>query len=126
MAHEIDFAVEPGFIRVVLHGAIDLAGAELAMCDLVAACAAHPGRPVLGDTRAAEFQLSPTEVYHIASDLATTDVGRVRLALVDRPRTDFDPPAFFREIGLHRGMRVERFADPDEAVRWLTPSEAPA
>jgi hypothetical protein len=126
MPHTIDLAGDPGFIHVVLHGSMDLPALELAMSDVIAACAAHPGRPILGDTRAAEFAISPTEVYHIASDLATTEVGRVKLAIVDRVRTAFDPPAFFQEIGVHRGMPVERFAEPEAAIRWLSGREAPA
>lgn len=126
MPHTIDLAGDPGFIHVVLHGSLDLLALELVMSDVVAACAAHPGRPILGDTRGAEFEISPTEVYHLASDLATTDVGRVKLAIVDRVRAEFDPPAFFQEIGVHRGMPVERFAEPEAAIRWLSESEATA
>lgn len=126
MPHTIDLAGDPGFIHVVLHGLLDLPALELVMSDVIAACAAHPGRPILGDTRGAEFQISPTEVYHITSDLATTDVGRVKLAIVDRVRAEFDPPAFFQEIGVHRGMPVERFAEPEAAIRWLSESEATA
>jgi hypothetical protein len=120
MAHEIGFVDSPGYIHIVLHGPIDLAAAELAANDLVTACTARPGLPILGDTREADFSLSATDVYRIASDMASTEVAAVKLAIVNIPRELFDPPTFFGEIGSHRGMRVAQFAEPEEAVAWLT------
>lgn len=119
MPHTVRFVPDRGYIEVTLSGHVDLAGAEAALAALAEAGRMHPGLPVLADTRTAEYDLTATEVYRLASEAADTGLVRVRWALVNRPQQDFDRGALFKELSGHRGMDVGVFRDVDEARGWL-------
>jgi len=47
-------------------------------------------------------------------------LGRLsRFAVVTVPRSDFDRAAFLERIAENRGLQVQAFRDPDEALRWV-------
>lgn len=116
----IQFIPDPGYLSMVVDGDIDLERARQLLADLADAIKRHPGQPALVDGRGIGETVSATELYQIVGEIADYGVGaHGRLAVVTRPRPDFDRGAFLEELAGRRGLAIRHFPDPAEALAWL-------
>jgi len=121
MSHEIRFVPAPGLLHVIVRGDFDYEESRRILAALAVAAGKHPVAPILVDTREAAALLKATEVYHLASDLVDAGVStNTRLAIVNKPRPDFDRASFLEELGQRRGLQLRRFSELESAVAWLT------
>ena len=121
MAHDIRLLSTPDLIHVIIQGELDLATSRRILADIGGAALAHPGVPVLVDTRAAHATMSVTEVYQLATELAESGVShRGRLAVLNSPGPEFNRASFLEQLGKNRGLLFRHFHDYQATVDWLT------
>jgi SpoIIAA-like len=120
MQYAISFDASRRLLTITVQGAVDMASCEEVMPEVAARFAAHQFPPVLVDSRDALPELTPTDVYRLGSEIFEVGLGRLsRFAVVTVPRSDFDRAAFLERIAGNRGLQVQAFRDPDEALRWV-------
>jgi hypothetical protein len=120
MQYAISFDARPPLLTMTVRGPIDLDICRSLLTDLAGRFAAHQYPPILVDTREATPELSATEIYQLAEELAEAGFGkRSRFAVVTVPRADFDRAGFLEQIAGHRGLDIHAFLDRDAALSWL-------
>ena len=121
MTHDIRVLSTPELIHVIIRDELDLATSRRILADIAATALAHPGVPVLVDTRAAHATMSVTDVYQLATELAESGVShRGRLAVLNTPGPEFNRASFLEQLGKNRGLQFRHFHDYQATVDWLT------
>lgn len=119
MQYAISFDASRRLLDITVEGAVDLASCQEVMPEVASRSAAHQFPPVLVDSREAVPELTPTDVYQLAAEMFEMGLGsRSRFAILTGPRGDFDRAAFLERIAGHRGLQVQAFRDPEDALRW--------
>ena len=121
MTHDTRLLSTPQLIHVIIRDELDLATSRRILAEIAATSLAHPGIPVLVDTRAAHVTMSVTDVYQLATELADSGVShRGRLAVLNNPGPEFNRASFLEQLGKNRGLRFRHFHDYQATVDWLT------
>jgi hypothetical protein len=121
LTHYIRVLSTPELIHVIVRDELDLATSRRILADIAATGLAHPGVPVLVDTRAAHATMSVTDVYQLATELAESGVShRGRLAVLNNPGPEFNRASFLEQLGKNRGLQFRHFHDYQATVDWLT------
>jgi hypothetical protein len=110
------------FVVATGHGEVDFAETRTQFMKIMKAAALVPDAHVLVDVREARSQMKPFEVFSLVTvfnELKPPFSGR--LAIVNRPKDDFDRAGFFSLAAQVQGFQVAAFQDFEQAVRWLYP-----
>jgi hypothetical protein len=109
------------FLRRDEHGVIDPEQSKKRMREIAKASAEHDNHRVLLDYRDADGrQVSVVDVWEFAASL--WDMGferKIRVAVVNAPKDDFDRGAFLETCALNRGFELRAFRDFEKAMYWL-------
>jgi hypothetical protein len=109
------------FLRTDVAGHLDLKTSRVLLRDLMEACKAHNADRVLIDTREATSDASVLDVWTLASDLQSAGLGyEHRVAVLNRPKDNFDRGAFLETCATNRGYQLKAFRDFEAAFTWLT------
>ena len=111
------------FVRMTQEGKFDLHTSQQLLAKLVTAGASPAEHEILLDTRRAHSTLSPTDLWHLAVDLARHAAAfREKIAIVVNAGPQFDNAKFFELCATNRALRVRAFETTDQAIEWLFPS----
>jgi hypothetical protein len=122
MPTKINVIPAGAFIVATGHGDVEFAETRAQFMKIMKAAALVPDAHVLVDVREARSQMQPYEVFSLVTvfnELNPPFSGR--LAIVNRPKDDFDRAAFFSLAARVQGFQVAAFQDYEEALRWLYP-----
>ena len=108
------------FLEVTPDGIIDIITSRQLLVDI--AKAKHPpvDYDLLIDFRDTHWQMSPSDLYQLASELSKHgDTFRRKVAILVLPGVNFDPASFLETCSHNRGFLVDAFTDFETAIRWL-------
>ena len=112
------------FLRTDVSGEIDLQASRAILKQLLDSCASHNIHHILIDTREASSRASTVDVWSLANDLGSLGMGTEdRIAILNRPKDDFDRGAFLELCATNRGYQLRAFRDFESAFTWLTSEE---
>jgi hypothetical protein len=103
-------------------GTIDLAASKSALKKLAADPEFDKHYEILLDLRNSECEMSVTDVYEIAKDLAWPDPALPtckKIAVLVSGERAFDHAKFLEVCSANRGVRVGAFEDYEKASEWL-------
>ncbi len=107
------------FIRATPEGDLDRVQSAQLLRD-VASAASSPGEhEIILDIRHAQLDLTITDLWYLAQDLATLRKGFSGKTAVLCPLEHFDNAGFFALCAQNRGLRVTAFTSFEEAFEWL-------
>ncbi|HEY7533296.1 MAG TPA: hypothetical protein VH681_11010 [Nitrospiraceae bacterium] len=113
------------FLRTDVSGTIDFEASRAILRELLAVCAQHNVRHILIDTREASSKATSVDVWSLANDLGNLGVSTThRIAILNRPKDDFDRGAFLELCATNRGYQLRAFRDFELAFTWLTTEES--
>jgi hypothetical protein len=129
MAYDLRVIPISEFMRTNLSGEIDLKASREMLSTLMAICEREKIDRILIDSREANSQSTAVDVWTLAGDLGSLGVSRGhRVAILNRPKDDFDRGAFLELCATNRGYQLKAFRDFEAAFAWLTteqPSSEP-
>ena len=107
------------FIKTTVTGVFDLAASKQALVD-IASLIKQPGEyEVLIDTRAADVELSITNLFQIGVALADHPLlSRSKIGLL-APMSEVDNARFLETVAITRGVRIKAFNNFEDAITWL-------
>jgi len=121
MAYNLKVIPISEFLRSDVSGIVDLKASRELLKGLVEICAKENLDRILIDGRDARSYASTVDVWTLANDLGTLGLSReYRVAVLNRPKDDFDRMAFLELCATNRGYQVRAFRDFEEAFSWLT------
>lgn len=124
MAYEVQIIPIKEFLRTDVSGVVDLAASRKLLRGLVVVCSQKNVSRILIDGREASSDASTADVWTLANDLDSLGVSRShRVALLNRPKDEFDRGAFLELCATNRGYQLRAFRDFEEAFAWLTSEE---
>jgi hypothetical protein len=114
------------FMKTDITGEIDLNTSRSMLGELMAACKRENMTRILIDSREASSHSTVLDVWTLARDLGTIGVTpENRVAVLNRPKDNFDRAAFLELCATNRGYQLRAFREFEEAFAWLT-SEQPS
>lgn len=124
MAYEVRVIPIREFLRTDVSGVVDLKASRELLRELVAVSSRNNVDRILIDGREASSNASTVDVWTLANDLGSLGVSREhRVALLNRPKDEFDRGAFLELCATNRGYQLRAFRDFEEAFAWLTSEE---
>ncbi|HJT19222.1 MAG TPA: hypothetical protein VJ746_02050 [Nitrospira sp.] len=127
MAYDVRIIPIREFMRSDVSGTVDLKASRELLRALMAACASRQVDRILIDSREASSKASTVDVWTLANDLGSLGVSRDhRVAILNRPKDDFDRGAFLELCATNRGYHLRAFREFEEAFTWLTSEELAA
>ena len=122
----IDLKIVPAreFIRTKANGEFDLEGTKELFLSVFSKMKDANVSEVIMDVRDASTKMTAFDIYELLSVL--DHVGSWsswKIAIVNRPKDDFDRAKFFELCAQNRGYQVGAFQDFEEAVAWLYPPQ---
>ena len=124
MAYDVRVIPINEFMRTDVSGEVDLAVSRELLSELIAVCKREKMNRILIDGREARSHATVLEVWTLAKDLDSLGVTReYRIAILNRPKDDFDRGAFLELCATNRGYQLKAFRDFEEAFTWLTAEE---
>lgn len=121
MPAEIRVMSPEDFIQSGPDGSYDYDATKAFLYELVAAAAREGNPRLLIDTRdfvASEIEI--TDVFDLVTHARSLQLGaKSRVAIVNRPKDEFDRAKLFEIGAASRGLQVLAFRDYDEALAWL-------
>ena len=118
MAVEVKIIPIKEFLRSDVSGNLDLERSLGLLRKLVEECKNHNLDRILIDTREATSNASMLDVWTVAKKLTHSGL-RARVAVVNRPKDDFDRGAFLELCAVNRGYELKAFRDFEAAFTWL-------
>jgi hypothetical protein len=113
------------FLRTDVSGVIDLQVSRAVLKELLDRCSRNNIHHILIDTREASSRGNTVEVWTLANDLGSLGMTtKHRIAIVNRPKDDFDRGAFLELCATNRGYQLRAFRDFESAFTWLTSEES--
>jgi hypothetical protein len=107
-------------------GEVNLGVSRELLSELMAACRRENMTRVLIDAREASSQSTMVDLWTLARDLSSLGVTHEnRVAVLNRPKDNFDRAAFLELCATNRGYHVRAFREFEQAFAWLT-SEQPS
>jgi hypothetical protein len=126
MAYNLRVIPISEFLRTDVSGVVDLKASRELLRGLMAICTRENLDRILIDGREATSSASTVDVWTLANDLGSLGVSReYRVAVLNRPKDEFDRVAFLELCATNRGYQLKAFRDFEEAFTWLT-AEQPA
>jgi hypothetical protein len=114
------------FMKTNITGEIDLHASREMLARLMAACKRENMTRILIDTRDATSHATVTDVWTLARDLESLGVtAENRVAVLNRPKDEFDRAAFLELVAGNRGYHIRAFREFEDAFTWLV-SEQPS
>ena len=110
------------FLRTDVSGNLDLERSLILLSNLVEECTKHNVDRILIDTREATSNASMLDVWTLARKLTHSGL-RAQVAVVNRPKDDFDRGAFLELCAMNRGYQLKAFRDFEAAFTWLNEGE---
>ena len=110
------------FLRTDVSGNLDLERSLIILSHLVEECTKHNVDRILIDTREATSNASMLDVWTLARKLTHSGL-RAQVAVVNRPKDDFDRGAFLELCAMNRGYQLKAFRDFEAAFTWLNEGE---
>jgi len=121
MAYNLKVIPISEFLRSDVTGVVDLKASRELLKGLVEICEKENLDRILIDGREASSSASTVDVWTLANDLGTLGLSReYRVAVLNRPKDDFDRMAFLELCATNRGYQLRAFRDFEEAFTWLT------
>ncbi len=108
------------FISITPEGRLDVAASRRLLREVVAAAAELTRYAVVMDTRKADTDLSPTDLWYLAKEVAEFRQVFVRKTAVLCPRKRFDRAEFFALCATNRGLSVRAFVSYEAAIKWAS------
>jgi len=123
----IDVKIVPAreFIRTNANGEFDLEGTKELFLSVFAKMKDANVSEVIMDVREASSKLTAFEISELFSVLDRESWSALKIAIVNRPKDDFDRAKYFELCAHNRGYQVGAFQDYEEAVTWLYPPHEP-
>ena len=118
MAVEVRIIPIKEFLRTDVSGNLDLEKSLIILGDLVEECKKNNVDRILIDTREATSNASMLDVWTLARKLTYSGL-RARVAVVNRPKDDFDRGAFLELCAMNREYQLKAFRDFEAAFTWL-------
>lgn len=116
------------FVKATPQGTLDFAEAKQAMREASLISGAFVNYDLMIDTRGSENNLSVTDIWHLAAELASlvhanTKGFRAKIPVLC-PTKEFDHAKFFELCSQNRGLNVRAFTSFEDLFDWLgQPSE---
>ena len=124
MAYDVRVIPIREFMRTDITGEFDVSATRDLLSQLMAACKRENITRILIDCREASSQATVTEVWMLARDLAALGVTyEYRMAVLNRPKDEFDRGAFLEVCATNRGYQLKAFREFEAAFTWLTSEE---
>jgi hypothetical protein len=121
MAYDLRVIPISEFMRTNVSGEVDLKASREMLSGLMAICEREKIDRILIDGREAKSQSTAVDVWTLAGDLGSLGVTRGhRVAILNRPKDDFDRGAFLELCATNRGYQLKAFRDFEAAFAWLT------
>jgi hypothetical protein len=125
MAYDVRVIPIKEFLRTDVSGVIDLQASRALLKELLTICSRNNVHHILIDGREASSRSSTVDVWTLANDLGSLGVtSDHRIALLNRPKDDFDRGAFLELCATNRGYQLRAFRDFESAFTWLTVEES--
>jgi hypothetical protein len=126
MAYDVRVIPIREFMKTDITGEIDLNASRRMLSELMAVCKRENMTRILIDSREASSHSTMLDVWTLAKDLGSLGVTpENRVAVLNRPKDDFDRAAFLELCAANRGYQLRAFREFEEAFTWLT-SEQPS
>ena len=106
------------FLRSDVSGTLDLERSLSILRKLAEECKNRNVDRILIDTREATSNASMLDVWTLAKKLANSGF-RARVAVVNRPKDDFDRGAFLELCAVNQGYELKAFHEFEAAFTWL-------
>ncbi|MGO9307587.1 MAG: hypothetical protein ACLQDL_01025 [Spirochaetia bacterium] len=119
MATNIRIIHARDFIRATPEGALDREQSAQLLRAVATAASSQVDHEIILDTRHAQLDLSITDLWYLAQDLAALGKGFSRKTAVLCPLEKFDLAGFFALCAQNRGLPVKAFTSFEEAFEWL-------
>ncbi len=125
MAHDVRVIPVNEFLRTDVAGTVDVKASRELLAKLMAICRREHLDRILIDVREASSDSTILDIWTLASDLGALGVAPGnRVAILNRPKDNFDRGAFLELCATNRGYQLKAFREFEEAFIWLT-SEVP-
>jgi hypothetical protein len=125
MAYDVRVIPIKEFLRTDLSGVIDLQASRAVLKELLDRCSRNKIHHILIDTREASSRASTVDVWTLANDLGALGMStKHRIAILNRPKDEFDRGAFLELCATNRGYQLRAFRDFESAFTWLTVEES--
>jgi len=112
------------FLRTDVSGVIDLNASRAVLKELLEICSRNNVHHILIDTREANSRATTVDVWTLANDLGSLGMSlQHRIAILNRPKDEFDRGAFLELCATNRGYQLRAFHDFERAFTWLTTEE---
>lgn len=112
------------FLRTDVSGEIDLKASRKVLRELLDICSQQNIYHILIDGREASSRASTVDVWTLANELDSLGMStQHRIAILNRPKDDFDRGAFLELCATNRGYQLKAFRDFESAFTWLTSEE---
>jgi hypothetical protein len=109
------------FMKTDITGMVDLNASRDMLSELMAACKRENMTRILIDCREASSPSTVLDVWTLAKDLGSLGVTHEnRVAVLNRPKDDFDRAAFLELCATNRGYQLRAFREFEVAFTWLT------
>ena len=118
MAVEVKIIPIKEFLRSDVSGNLNLEKSLSLLRKLVEECKTRNVDRILIDTREATSNASMLDVWTLAKKLTLSGLT-ARIAVVNRPKDDFDRGAFLELCAVNRGYELKAFRDFEAAFTWL-------
>jgi hypothetical protein len=113
-------------MKTDISGEIDLNASRDMLSQLMATFKRENMSRILIDAREASSRSTMLDVWMLARDLGSLGVTPDnRVAVLNRPKDNFDRAAFLELCATNRGYHLRAFREFEQAFAWLT-SEQPA
>src|SRR6188472_3935192 len=121
MAYDVRVIPIREFMKTDIAGEIDLNASRGMLSELMEACKRQKMTRILIDCREASSHSTVLDVWTLARDLGALGVTpENRLAVLTRPKDNFDRAAFLELCATNRGYQLRAFREFEEAFAWLT------
>jgi hypothetical protein len=126
MAYDVRVIPIREFMKTDLSGEIDLHASRKLLSGLMAACKRQHMTRILIDSRETSSHSTMLDVWTLATELGALGVTpENRVAVLNRPKDNFDRAAFLELCATNRGYQLKAFREFEDAFTWLT-SEQPS
>jgi hypothetical protein len=122
MPYNLKIVPSREFIRTNANGEFDLEGTKELFLSVFSKMKDVDASEVVLDVREAYSKMTAFDLYQLLSILDRVgNKGSWKIAIVYRPKDDFDRAKFFELCAQNRGYQVGAFQIFEEAVAWLYP-----
>jgi hypothetical protein len=108
------------FITATALGTLSFEESKKALVDIATAAGPLADYEILLDTREVESDLSITDLWYLAAELATLGGTFRHKTAVLCPLVRFEDASFFATCALNRSFQVRGFISFEDAIAWLT------